>query len=253
MHDERPLFDEAWYLDTNPDVAAAGLDPWWHYIHYGCAEGRKPNALFDPEWYLTQYPDVAAAGIDPVQHFITNGAAEGRDPSPEFQTRWYIQHYQDAAASAMNPLAHYLLVGRKEGRRTNDHQVDFSPPKPVTATAIECRKKPTLLHGEVALFVSHSPNGKLKPHVRHYLESLAREHIGIILVIAADMGFADDESWLYDLVDGLCVRANEGWDWACWAHVLRLNSNLYGADILYWLNDSVIGPVNQEAFHAVLV
>jgi hypothetical protein len=41
MHDERLLFDEAWYLDTNPDVAAAGLDPWWqHYIHYGCAEGR---------------------------------------------------------------------------------------------------------------------------------------------------------------------------------------------------------------------
>jgi lipopolysaccharide biosynthesis protein len=117
---------------------------------------------------------------------------------------------------------------------------------------MECRKKPIALDRELALFVSHSPNGKLKPHVRHYLECLAREHVGIILVIAADAGFAGDESWLYDLVDGLYVRANEGWDWACWAHVLRLNRDLYRADILYWLNDSVIGPVNQEAFHVVL-
>jgi lipopolysaccharide biosynthesis protein len=134
----------------------------------------------------------------------------------------------------------------------NGYRVDFSAFKPVTATAIDCRKKPVMLRREIALFVSYSPNGRLKPHVRHYLESLAREGIGIILVVAANLGFAGDEPWLYDLVDGLYVRANEGWDWACRAHVLALNSPLYRVDILYWLNDSLIGPVNQEAFHALL-
>jgi Rhamnan synthesis protein F len=247
-----PLFDKTWYLETNPDVAAAGIDPLRHYLLHGCAEGRKPNPFFDPEWYLARYPDVAAAGVDPVQHFIKNGADEGRDPSPFFQTLWYAEHYVDVAASAMNPLAHYLRFGRKEGREANGRWVDFSACKLVTATAIDCRKKPETLRREVALFVSHSPCGRLKPHVRHYLESLASEGIAVILVIAADLGFAGDEPWLYDLVDGLYVRANEGWDWACWAHVLALNPQLYRADVLYWLNDSLIGPVNQEAFHALL-
>ena len=246
------LFDKAWYLETYPDVAAARIDPLRHYIRHGCAEGRKPNPFFDPEWYLARYPDVAAAGVDPLQHFIKDGAAEGRDPSPIFETRWYVQQYQDVAASLMNPLAHYLLFGRKEGREANSRGVDFNAFKPATVAAIERRKKPRMPRREIGLFVSHSRDGRLKPHVRHYLESLAREGIGIILVIAADQGFTSDETWLYDLVDGLYVRANEGWDWACWAHVLALNPQLYRADVLYWLNDSLIGPANQEAFHTLL-
>jgi hypothetical protein len=44
------LFDTAWYLAANPDVAAAGVDPLQHYIDYGAAEGRDPNPLFDSEW-----------------------------------------------------------------------------------------------------------------------------------------------------------------------------------------------------------
>ena len=246
-----PLFDQAWYIENNPDVVNAGFDPLSHYIRFGRAEGRKPNLFFDPAWYLGRYPDVAAAGVDPIQHFMHRGAAEGRDPSPVFQTRWYVQQYKDVAASGMNPLAHYLRFGKTEGREANGYRADFSNSKPVTATAIECRKKPQLRR-EVALLVTHSPNGTLKPHVRHYLQCLAREGIGTTLIVATDRGFADDEPWLYDLVDGLYVRSNEGFDFACWAHVLLLNSHFYRADILYWLNDSLIGPVNQEAFHALL-
>lgn len=251
MHSPHPLFDAAWYVETNPDVAASESDPLWHYIRFGRAEGRKPNPFFDPSWYLLRYPDVAAVGLDPVQHFMQFGTAEGRDPSPVFQTQWYVEHNKDVAGSGMNPLAHYLLYGRKQGREANSYRADFSAAKPVTATAIECRKK-SALRREVALFVTHSPSGRLKPHVRYYLESLAREEIGIILIVAADQEFSDYEPWLYDLVDGLYVRANEGWDFACWAHVLQLNSHLYEADILYWLNDSLIGPVNQTALHVLL-
>jgi glycosyltransferase involved in cell wall biosynthesis len=35
---------------------------------------------FNPEWYLATYPDVAAAGVDPWQHFLTSGLGEGRLP-----------------------------------------------------------------------------------------------------------------------------------------------------------------------------
>ena len=36
-------FDMQWYLDTNPDVRAAGVDPWKHYQSHGQAEGRRPK------------------------------------------------------------------------------------------------------------------------------------------------------------------------------------------------------------------
>ena len=37
---EKIDFDEAYYLQTYPDVANANIDPHFHYVHYGRAEGR---------------------------------------------------------------------------------------------------------------------------------------------------------------------------------------------------------------------
>lgn len=36
---------------------------------------------FEPAWYLQRYPDVAAAGMDPFSHFIMHGRKEGRAPN----------------------------------------------------------------------------------------------------------------------------------------------------------------------------
>ncbi|MEA2871857.1 MAG: hypothetical protein QOH67_1833 [Hyphomicrobiales bacterium] len=38
-------FDAAGYLIDHPDVAAAGVDPWWHYREFGWREGRKFRLL----------------------------------------------------------------------------------------------------------------------------------------------------------------------------------------------------------------
>ncbi len=35
---------------------------------------------FSADWYLQTYPDVAAAGIDPLQHYLAHGRIEGRLP-----------------------------------------------------------------------------------------------------------------------------------------------------------------------------
>ncbi|QFT53815.1 glycosyltransferase [Microbulbifer sp. THAF38] len=35
-------FDSHWYLQTYPDVADAGVNPWAHYIKHGRFEGRRP-------------------------------------------------------------------------------------------------------------------------------------------------------------------------------------------------------------------
>lgn len=37
----RAQFDSSSYLELNPDVAAAGADPWQHYVLHGYSEGRR--------------------------------------------------------------------------------------------------------------------------------------------------------------------------------------------------------------------
>lgn len=47
----------------------------------------NPNRFFDYGWYLENNPDVAAAGVDAYFHFVHVGVNEGRTPSPDFS--WY--------------------------------------------------------------------------------------------------------------------------------------------------------------------
>ncbi len=72
------LFDAAYYLKRNPDVAAAGLDPYQHFLGYGWREGREPSLLFSDSKYLAANPDVQAAALNPLLHYEAYGRAEGR-------------------------------------------------------------------------------------------------------------------------------------------------------------------------------
>ena len=146
------LFDVAWYRETYPDVAAAGVDPLVHFAGWGWREGRRPNLYFDTPWYLRQNPAVARAGIDPLVHYIRFGEAQNRSPSPhfdlpwyrtrhpapatgtllahylerrrsgqvtpiaEFDAAWYLQRYPDIAEAGVDPFEHFLLWGWREGR-----------------------------------------------------------------------------------------------------------------------------------------
>jgi GT2 family glycosyltransferase len=72
--------------------------------------------LFDAAWYLKRYPDVAAAEMDPAYHFAHHGAGEGRNPGPYFDTCFYLESNPDVLASGMNALVHYTRHGLEEGR-----------------------------------------------------------------------------------------------------------------------------------------
>ena len=72
------LFDPVSYLENNPDVALAGIDPILHYLLHGGEEGRDPSENFSSSMYLRNNPDVRAAGINPLVHYLRHGAAEGR-------------------------------------------------------------------------------------------------------------------------------------------------------------------------------
>jgi len=106
------IFDPQWYLETNPDVRAAGADPLEHFNTSGWREGRKPHPLFDPKWYLDAYPDVRNAGVNPLEHYVQFGAAELRNPGPGFDAAAYVARHPEAAP---NPLRHHLAHGGGAG------------------------------------------------------------------------------------------------------------------------------------------
>ena len=111
-----PLFDSAWYLEHNPDIATAGVNPLWHYATVGWQEGRHPHPLFDTSFYLEHNPDVGQAGVNPLEHYATVGWQEGRNPHPLFDTAFYLEHNPDVAQAGVNPLWHFASVGWQEGR-----------------------------------------------------------------------------------------------------------------------------------------
>lgn len=74
------LFDPEYYLDTNTDVKAAGVNPLKHYYYHGWKERRNPSQAFDTNYYLAANEDVKISGINPLVHYIKYGKQEGRLP-----------------------------------------------------------------------------------------------------------------------------------------------------------------------------
>lgn len=246
-----PLFDTAWYVEHNSDVRSSGVNPLIHYLTTWRSEGRRTNAFFDPRWYLQTHAQALASGLDPLTHYMEIGAHEDADPSPDFDTRWYREQNRAALATDLNPLAHFLHWGRHEARLPRMRASRLAHGRPVEEAELHC------LHleawgDETALFVTHAPQGRLKPHLRHYLQALSDQRIDVILIVASDKPFDDVEPWLRPLVKGLFVRANLGYDFAAWAHLLRRYRELNNARILYFLNDSLFGPTHPDAFGAII-
>ncbi len=208
----------------------------------------RASPLFDASWYVKEYPDVGAAGVDPALHYVRHGAAGLLDPGPSFDTAWYLAYYSDVAASRINPLVHYLRHGAGEGRHARPSEIVLGD---VTDAALSCRKAPHAA-GDVALFVTHAPGGRLKPHVPHYLRALCSHGVAPVLIVATDEEFCGCDGDLLASLDGLYVRQNAGYDFAAWAHVLRENPKFLATDLLYLINDSTIGPLNERKFEDVL-
>jgi len=76
----------------------------------------RSSEWFDAEWYLETYPDVRAAGLDPVEHYLDFGWKEFRNPGPRFDTTYYLANNIDVAKSGLNPLLHFIRFGASEGR-----------------------------------------------------------------------------------------------------------------------------------------
>lgn len=100
------LLDEAWYLRTHADVAAAGLSPLDHFVHHGMREHRAPNRYFDLARYARENTDITATELEPFLHYLRHGDLEGRKPHPLVDPAWYRRAYGLSATE--HALSHYL-------------------------------------------------------------------------------------------------------------------------------------------------
>ncbi len=75
-------FDEAFYRTAYPDLPA-DIDVIAHYCDHGWRERRDPSSRFSTEFYLETNEDIRAGGINPFAHYIAAGAAELRLARPE--------------------------------------------------------------------------------------------------------------------------------------------------------------------------
>jgi hypothetical protein len=112
----RALFDQAWYLQANPELASTAWPPLAHYLVLGDAKGRAPHPLFDVRGYRARHAvKIAASRLTALRHFEADGAREGFDPHPLFDLRHYVGQCEAVAESGENPLVHYLRRGWREG------------------------------------------------------------------------------------------------------------------------------------------
>jgi hypothetical protein len=85
-----PQFDSGWYLDTNPDVAAAKMNPLEHYLYFGNRENRAPNHIFNVAWYkeifLERQFNKHASRHEPLTHYVCVGMWIGHTPAPGLST-----------------------------------------------------------------------------------------------------------------------------------------------------------------------
>jgi len=70
------LFDAAWYCKNYG--YGEYLDAAEHYLKIGWREGKNPSAFFSTADYLQKNPDVAEADLNPLLHFEKCGLREGR-------------------------------------------------------------------------------------------------------------------------------------------------------------------------------
>lgn len=111
------VFNTTEYLNANPDVKAAGVNPFDHFNQHGLAEGRAPSLEypsineFDWQTYLNSNPDLKAAGITTAEaaytHYINHGYAENRPGSPDL-TQFKLQKALNSYQTSKDALDDFL-------------------------------------------------------------------------------------------------------------------------------------------------
>lgn len=112
LHRVRAAFDEEYYLERNPDVAATGVHPLTHFMVLGWLEGRDPSPGFSVSYYLRNNPDVRKSGVNPFDHYLQTRAEQKWRKSASVEEARVLTYFAEdeamqarvAAAEALEPM-----------------------------------------------------------------------------------------------------------------------------------------------------
>lgn len=184
-------FDPIWYRDTYLGEISEEISAWQHFLSEGVLQGNDPCPWFSVSSYLTDHPDVAAAGIPAFEHYVLTGRVEQRrirmsslsvgtsndssasttakfpstriskialrktfDPQKLvarlFDTAFYEATYPEILESGISAFDHYVTYGWREGR----------DPAPWFSTSFYVTSNPDVQEAQVEPFLHYISIGR---------------------------------------------------------------------------------------------
>lgn len=132
------LFDEEYYIESNPDLENIDIPPLVHYIKYGINElNRSPNKKYNNEKYIDAFRKDIGPGEAPFIHYLKNNreldfldkgllknfsyeilarVTHRLAEFPLFSEKDYLSLNGDVSSSELLPHQHAILYGIPEGR-----------------------------------------------------------------------------------------------------------------------------------------
>ena len=98
---------------------------------------------------------------------------------------------------------------------------------------------------EVCLFVIHAPFGTASEYTQAYIRAVRAAQVYVIVCLVVDELDIPVDASLFEVSDALMVRLNGGYDFAVWADMLVTCPQVWSADRLYFVNDSITGPFSS--------
>ena len=121
------LFDAVAYLNNNPDIISAKINPLLHFIKHGKIEKRKNitvaddysndlfiienSKFFDKNYYVNHYSKFLGK-LSAAEHYLSIGWKEHCSPSDNFNNDLYAEYYNIQG----NPLREFEKVGKFENQ-----------------------------------------------------------------------------------------------------------------------------------------
>lgn len=172
------------------------------------------------------------------------------------RSTWEV--FQSALKAAMPWISrkrHARLNAQRDRRYARLNGAWMVPPPPARTAACRMQVPCRIPAGdELCLFVTHAAGSRLKAHVQHHLQALLDAGIPVVLIANADAP-ADDlqlPETLQARLSGCLIRENVGYDFAAWAHAFALVDLAQVRQRLYLVNDSVVGPLDEARFRALV-
>lgn len=153
------------------------------------------SGLFDETFYLSTNPDARQAGESALAHYLARGGLELRQPGPRFDPAAYLHEQELPDRPSFNALLHYLVNGgtnrgntvdrRDMHKRALAHTAQMLPMEPDLLRAMQL-----LEHGSMPV-VGSTRNDRVGRAWRRLYDKLDRPYRYLVLVPWMTHGGAD--------------------------------------------------------------